>query len=45
MLDKIAGATILSKLRTKGAADNKPLVEPGEFDVTIGGQKERFTLK
>jgi beta-glucosidase len=26
-------------------ADNKPLVEPGEFDVMVGGLKERFTLK
>ena len=26
-------------------SDNKPIVEPGEFDVMIGGLKERFTLK
>lgn len=26
-------------------ADNKPIVEPGEFDVMVGGLKERFTLK
>jgi beta-glucosidase len=26
-------------------ADNKPVVEPGEFDVTIGGLTQRFTLK
>jgi len=26
-------------------ADNKPIVEPGEFDVMIGRLKERFTLK
>lgn len=25
--------------------DNKPVVEPGDFDVLIGGLKERFTLK
>jgi beta-glucosidase len=26
-------------------ADNKPVVEPGEFDVNIGGLTQRFTLK
>ena len=26
-------------------ADNKRIVEPGEFDVMIGGLKEEFTLK
>ena len=26
-------------------ADNKPVVEPGEFEVTIGGLREKFTLK
>jgi beta-glucosidase len=26
-------------------SDNKPVVEPGEFDVTIGGLTQRFTLK
>jgi len=26
-------------------ANNKPVVEPGDFDVMIGGLKERFTLK
>jgi beta-glucosidase len=26
-------------------SDNKPIVEPGEFDVLIGGLKERFTVK
>ncbi len=25
--------------------DNKPVAEPGEFDVTIGGLTQRFTLK
>jgi beta-glucosidase len=25
--------------------DNKPLVEPGDFEVTIGGLKSRFTLQ
>ncbi len=25
--------------------DNKPIAEPGDFDVTIGGLKDRFTLK
>jgi len=26
-------------------ADNKPVTEPGEFDVTVGGLTQRFTLK
>jgi beta-glucosidase len=26
-------------------SDNKPVAEPGDFDVMIGGLKERFTLK
>ncbi|MGI9168079.1 MAG: glycoside hydrolase family 3 N-terminal domain-containing protein [Pyrinomonadaceae bacterium] len=26
-------------------ANNKPVVEPGDFDVTIGGLTKRFTLK
>jgi beta-glucosidase len=26
-------------------ANNKPLIEPGEFEVTIAGLKERFVLK
>lgn len=26
-------------------ADNKPTVEPGEFDVIVGGLKQRFTLR
>jgi beta-glucosidase len=25
-------------------AQNKPIVEPGDFDVMIGGQTQRFTL-
>jgi beta-glucosidase len=25
--------------------DNKPIVEPGEFEVRIGGLKDRFELK
>lgn len=25
--------------------DNKPVAEPGEFDVTVGGLTQRFTLK
>jgi beta-glucosidase len=25
--------------------DNKPVAEPGEFEVTIGGLRDRFTLK
>jgi len=26
-------------------ANNKPVVEPGEFEVTIAGLKERFEVK
>ena len=26
-------------------SNNKPLIEPGDFEVTIGGLKDRFTLK
>jgi hypothetical protein len=26
-------------------ANNKPMIEPGEFEVTIGGLKEKFELK
>jgi beta-glucosidase len=26
-------------------ADNKSVVEPGEFDVTVGGLTQRFTLR
>src|SRR4030081_3397016 len=26
-------------------ADNKPVVEPGDFDVSVGGLRDRFTLK
>jgi beta-glucosidase len=26
-------------------ADNKPVVEPGDFEVAVGGLKDRFTLK
>ena len=26
-------------------SNNKPVIEPGEFEVTIGGLKDRFTLK
>ena len=26
-------------------ANNKPVIEPGEFDVTVGGLTQRFTLK
>jgi len=26
-------------------ANNKPIVEPGDFEVTIGGLKDRFTIK
>ena len=26
-------------------ANNKPIIEPGEFEVTIGGLKEKFELK
>ena len=41
--------TLTFKLRREDlsfiGADNKPVVEPGEFDVTIGGLTQRFTLK
>ena len=41
--------TVNFKLRREDlsfiGADNKPVVEPGEFDVMVGGLKERFTLK
>jgi hypothetical protein len=26
-------------------ADNKPVVEPGEFEVMVAGLKEKFELK
>jgi beta-glucosidase len=26
-------------------ADNKPIVEPGEFEVVVGGLREKFLLK
>ena len=26
-------------------ANNKPIIEPGEFEVTIGGLKDKFELK
>lgn len=26
-------------------SDNKPVVEPGDFEVTVGGLKEKFTVK
>ena len=41
--------TLTFKLRREDlsfiGADNKSTVEPGEFDVTIGGLTQRFTLK
>jgi beta-glucosidase len=41
--------TVNFKLRCEDlsfiGADNKPIVESGEFDVPIGGLKQRFTLK
>jgi beta-glucosidase len=41
--------TLAFKLRREDlsfiGADNKPVVEPGEFEVTIAGLKERFELK
>jgi beta-glucosidase len=41
--------TLTFKLRREDlsfiGADNKPTVEPGEFDVSVGGLTQRFTLK
>jgi len=41
--------TLTFKLRREDlsfiGADNRAVVEPGDFEVTIGGLKERFTLK
>lgn len=41
--------TLTFKLRQEDlsfiGADNKPLVEPGDFEVMISGLRERFTLK
>jgi len=41
--------TLTFKLRAEDlsfiGADNKPVVEPGEFDVKIGNLTQRFTLK
>jgi beta-glucosidase len=41
--------TLSFKLRREDLSfignDNKPLVEPGDFEVTIGGLKSRFTLQ
>jgi beta-glucosidase len=41
--------TLTFKLRREDlsfiGADNKPVAEPGEFDVKVGGLAQRFTLK
>ena len=41
--------TLTFKLRREDlsfiGADNKPTVEPGEFNVTVGGLTQKFTLK
>ena len=41
--------TLTFKLRREDlsfiGADNKPVAEPGEFDVKVGGLTQRFTLK
>ena len=41
--------TLTFKLRAADlsfiGADNKPVAEPGEFDVKVGGLTQRFTLK
>lgn len=48
-LEPSQSRTLTFKLRQDDlsfiGADNKPVVEPGEFEVTIGGLRERFTLK
>jgi beta-glucosidase len=41
--------TLTFKLRREDlsfiGADNKPTLEPGEFNVTVGGLTQKFTLK
>jgi beta-glucosidase len=41
--------TVTFKLRREDlsfiGADNKPVVEPGEFEVRIGGLTQKFTVK
>jgi beta-glucosidase len=41
--------TVTFKLRRDDlsfiGSDNKPIVEPGEFEVTIAGLKDKFELK
>ena len=48
-LDPGQSKTLTFKLRRDDlsfiGANNKPTVEPGEFDITIGGLTQRFTLK
>ncbi len=48
-LDAGQSRTLTFKLRRDDlsfiGANNKPTVEPGEFDVTIGGLTQRFNLK
>ena len=48
-LDPGQSRTLTFKLRRDDlsfiGADNKPVVEPGEFDVKVGGLTQKFTLK
>lgn len=48
-LDPGQSRTLTFKLRRDDlsfiGADNKPIVEPGDFDVKVGGLSQRFTLK
>jgi beta-glucosidase len=48
-LDPGQNRTLTFKLRSSDlsfiGADNKPVIEPGEFEVNIGGLKQRFTVK
>ena len=48
-LDPGQSRTLTFKLRRDDlsfiGADNKPVVEPGEFDVKVGGLSQKFTLK
>ena len=49
MLQSGQSKTVNFKLRRDDlsfiGSDNKPIVESGDFDVIIGGLRERFTLK
>src|SRR5688572_19959934 len=48
-LDPGQSRTLTFKLRREDlsfiGADNKPVVEPGEFNISVGGLTQKFTLK